>query len=104
MDSFAPLQTVTACGSTCESFAVDLKVAEVAEDGKCDRLRAEEIAGEGLDFGRADGVDLGDDVVNGKKAAEVHLLPGQIGHAAGGAFEAKHDAGLVPSLTFRHDG
>ena len=44
--------------------------------------------------GRGDGVDLGDDLVDGEEAAEVHLLAGEVGHAAGGALKAEDDVGL----------
>src|ERR1017187_4374019 len=90
----APLQTVTAYGSTCESVAVDGEVAEVADQGEGDGFGPEELLGEGLDRGRVDGFDLGDDLVNGEEAAEVHLLTRQVGHAAGGGFEAEHDVAL----------
>src|ERR1017187_2619571 len=94
----APLQTVTAYGSTCESFAVDGEVAEVADQGEGDGFGAEELLGEGLDAGRDNGFNLGDHLVNGEEAAEVHLLARQVGHAAGGGFKAEHD--VAPELVF----
>ena len=77
--------------SAGEGSAVDFEVAEVAEDGEGDGFGAEELLGESLDVGGTDGFDFGDDLVDGEEAAEVHLLAGEIGHAAGGAFEAEDD-------------
>ena len=89
---------------TGKGGAVDGEIAEVADEGERDGFRAEELLSEGLDVGGDDRLDLGDDLVDGEEAAEVHLLAGEIGHAAGGGFEAKHDVALelvLGALQFR---
>jgi len=39
----------------------------------------------------ANGLDALNQLVQGEKAAEVHLLAGQVGHAAGGGFQTEHE-------------
>src|SRR6185437_2280278 len=77
-----------------EGFAGDGEVAEVAEGGDGDGVGPEEVGGEGLDLGGRDGVDFGDDLVDGEEATEVDLLAGEVGHARAGGFEAEDDVGL----------
>jgi hypothetical protein len=55
----------------------------------------EELLGEALDVvWRVTAVDLGGDLVDAEEAAEVHLLAGEVRHAAGRAFEAEHHVAL----------
>ena len=65
-------------------FAGDLHGAEVAEEGEGHGLGAEELLRQALDVGGGDGFDLGDDLLDAEEAAEVHLLAGEVGHAAAG--------------------
>ena len=81
-------------GLAGEVGAGDLHLAEVAEEGEGDALGAEEGLGEGLDGSWGDGVDFGDDLVDGEEAAEVHLLACEVGHAAAGGLEAEDDVGF----------
>ncbi len=55
-------------------------------------------AGDFADVVEGHGVDVFDDLVGGELAAEVILLAGDAGHAAGGRFERKQDRALQMEL------
>src|SRR5438270_5859313 len=76
------------CWLAGQVVAVDVELAEVAERREGDGLGPEELLGESLDGGRGDGFNLGDDLVDGEEAAEVHRLAREVGHAGGGGLEA----------------
>src|SRR5260370_39566121 len=77
-----------------QAGAVEGEAVEGAEDGDGDLFGAEELAGEGLDLFAGDGVDGGEDFVEGVEAAEIELLAGEIRHAGAGGFEGEHERTL----------
>src|SRR2546429_5089836 len=67
--------------SAGQAIAVEGEAIERAEDRGGNLFGAEKFLGEGLDVFAGDGVDGGEDFVEGEEAAEIEFLPREIGHA-----------------------
>jgi len=78
MSASVPIKTVTGRGLTCEGFAINNQIAEVAEDGYGDLLGLEELLRQRLNVGGGYSFDGGDDLVDRVETAEVHLLTGKV--------------------------
>ena len=81
-------------GSADEVFAGEFEFVEAAEEGDGDAVGVEEGLGLLLNLVGGNGIEAVEDFFDGEEVVEVHFLPGEIGHAGGGAFEAEEDVAL----------
>src|ERR1700729_1236411 len=77
-----------------QAGAVEGEAIQGTKSSYSDLLRTEEFAGDRLDLFAGDRFDAGQDLVERVEAAEVQLLPREVGHAGAGGLKREHQRAL----------
>src|SRR5579875_488435 len=88
----APFQKRDLAVSSCTASALQIGAGDFgsvnrSEDGKAYAIGVQQFVGDALNVLYGHGVYAPSNLVQADLAAEVHLLPGKVGHAAGCGFK-----------------